>query len=63
MECATYVRVQARTRACEQSVYVVCVTGWFTKYVVIVMVMCYVHPYQTSTKTGATVYIVLLTNL
>jgi len=26
-----YVRVQAWTRACEQSVYVVCVPGWFIK--------------------------------
>ena len=49
VECTKYVRVQAWTRACEQSVYVVCVSGW----VVIVMVMCYLHPYQASTRTGA----------
>jgi len=31
MECTKYVCVQAWTRACEQSVYVVCVPGWFMK--------------------------------
>jgi len=42
-ECTKYVRVEAWTRACEQSVYVVCVPGWFIKWVVIVMVMCYCY--------------------
>jgi len=31
VECTKYVRVQAWTRVCEQSVYVVCVPGWFIK--------------------------------
>ena len=43
MECTKYVRVQAWTRAFEQSVYVVCVPRCFIKYVVIVMVMCYCY--------------------
>jgi len=43
VECTKYVRVQVWTRACVQSVYVVCVTGWFIKWVVIVMVMCYCY--------------------
>jgi len=53
LECTKYVRVQAWTRACEQSVYVLCVPGWFIKWVVIVMVMCYLHQYQTSTRISA----------
>ena len=53
--CNKYVRVQAWTRACEQSVYVVCAPGWFIKWVVIVMAPCYWHPYRTSTRTGATI--------
>jgi len=48
-----YVRVQEWTRACEQIVYVVCDPGWFIKWTVIVMVMCYLHLYQASTRTGA----------
>ena len=55
VECTKYVRIQAWTRACEQSVYVVCVPGWFIKWVVIVM-MCYLHPYQASTRTGAVLW-------
>jgi len=43
MECTKYVRVQAWTRACEQSVYVVCVPGWFIKWVVTIMAMCYCY--------------------
>ena len=31
VECTKYVRIQARTRACEQSVHAVCVPGWFIK--------------------------------
>jgi hypothetical protein len=31
VECTKYVRVQARTRACERSVYVVRCPGWFIK--------------------------------
>ena len=53
VECTKYVRVQAWTRASEKSDYVTCVQGWVIKWVVIVMVMCYWHPYQTSTRTGA----------
>ena len=52
-ERTEYVRVQAWTGACEQSVYVICVPGWFIKWDVIVMVMFDLHPYQTSTRTGA----------
>jgi len=43
VECTKYVRVQAWRRACEQSVYVVCVPSWYIKWVVIVMVMCYCY--------------------
>jgi hypothetical protein len=52
VECTKYVRVQAWTRVCEQRVYVVCAPGWFIKWVVIVMV-CYLHAHQASTRTGA----------
>ena len=31
VECTNYVRIQGWTRACEQSVYVVCVPVWFIK--------------------------------
>ena len=53
VECTKYVRVQAWIRACKQSVYDVCVPGLFIKLIVIVMVMFYLHPYQSSTRTGA----------
>ena len=39
MECTKYIHIQAWTRACEQSVYVVCVPGCFIKCVVTVMVV------------------------
>jgi len=34
-------------------VFVVCVAGLFIKLIVIVMVMCCLHTYQASTRTGA----------
>jgi len=51
MEINKYARVQEWTRTCEQSAYVVCAPSWIIK--LIIMVMCYSIPYQTSTRTGA----------
>ena len=52
--CTKYICVQAWKRVCEWSVYVVGVKGLFIKLIVVVMVMCYLHPYLASTtRTGA----------